>query len=48
MMRNAQLNLITHDHTQAFQLLSEGKIDKETYYVHDGPAETYQWTWQDH
>ncbi len=36
LMRNAQLNLITHDHTQAFQLLSEGKIDKETYYVHDG------------
>ena len=36
LMRNAQLNLITHDHTHAFQLLSEGKIDKETYYVHDG------------
>ena len=35
LMRNAQLNLITHDHTKAFQLLSEGKIDKETYYVHD-------------
>ena len=24
LMRNAQLNLITHDHTKAFQLLSEG------------------------
>lgn len=35
-IRNGKLNLLTHDHTQAYQLLSEGKIDPETYYIHDG------------
>ena len=35
-MRNGKVNLITHDHTQAYELLQEGKIDSETYYVHDG------------
>lgn len=35
-IRNGKVNLITHDHTQAYELLQEGKIDSETYYVHDG------------
>ena len=26
-IRNGKVNLITHDHTQAYELLQEGKID---------------------
>ena len=34
MIRNGKMRQLTHDHTKAAELLEEGTIDAETYYIH--------------